>query len=157
MDSYRKIAAGFLEESLRMIQHGLAGMDFEDSFPNIFGEPDGDPLISTRNRCGLFLRKATLHLPAVLRAHKDNNIHSLGVHGRVIQECVTHVQMEGSVVRKRTPKRLDWFMNAPEYDYWRTLLSLEHRNFRADEIRDKITGLRKRMGRRDDRPPTRLR
>lgn len=136
-----------------MIQHSLSGADFEDSFPDIFGEPDGDPVIVTRNRCGLFLRKTELHLPAILRAHEDNNIHSLGVHARVIHECVANVQMAGSVVREKTPKRLDWYMNALEYDYQRTLLSLEHRNIRADEIRDKITDLRERTGRRDDRPP----
>ena len=137
-----------------MIRHALSGADFEESFPDIFGEPDGDPVTMTRNRCGLFLRKAELHLPAVLRAHEGNNIHSLGVHARVIQECVAHVQMAGSVVREETPKRLDWVMNALEYDYQYTLLSLEHRNFSIDEIRDKIAGLRKSTGRKGDRPPT---
>ena len=154
MDNYRKIAAGFLEESLRVIQHALSGADFEGSFPYIFGKPDGDSVISIRNRCGLFLRKVELHLPAVLRAHEDNNIHSLGVHVRVIQECVANVQMAGSVVRERTPKRRDWLINALEYDYRRTLLSLEHMNFNADEIRDRITDLREKTGRRDDSPPT---
>ena len=154
MDNYRKIAVGFLEESLRMIQHALAEVDFEDSFPDIFGEPHGDSVTITRNRCGLFLRKAEMHLPAVLRAHEDNNIHSLGVHARVIQECVANVQMAGSVVREGTQKRRDWLINALEYDHRRTLLSLEHRNFSADEIRDRTTDLRKRTGRRDDRPPT---
>ena len=154
MDNYRKIAAGFLEESLRMIRHSLSGADFENSFPDIFGEPNGDPVIITRNRCGLFLRKAELHLPAALRAHEDNNIHSLGVHARVVQECAAHVQMAGSVVREETQKRRDWVVNALEYDYRRTLLSLEHRNFSAKEIRDKITDLRKSTGRRDDKPPT---
>ena len=157
MDNHRRIAADFLKESVRMIQHTLAEADFGDSFPNIFGEPDGDSVIATRNRCGLFLRKAELHLSAALRAHEDNNIHSLGVHARVIQECAANVQMAGSVVRAGTPKRLDWLINALEHDYRRTLLSLEHRNYSADEIRDKITDLRKRTGRRDDRPPTGVR
>ena len=154
MENYRNIAAGFLEESLWMIQHSLSGADFEDSFPDIFGEPNGDFVSITRNRCGLFLRKAELHLLAALGAHEDNNIHSLGVHARVIQECVANVQMAGTVVSEGTPKRRDWLLNALEYDYRRTLLSLEQGNFSADEIRDKITDLQKRTGLRDDRPPT---
>ena len=54
---------------------------------------EGDQTGAMRITCALLLRKARLHVTAVLRADKTSNVHSLGVQMRPVLECAGQVAL----------------------------------------------------------------
>ena len=53
--------------------------------------PEDDPVRIFRIICTLLLRKARLHILAVLHANETNNVHSLAVQARPVLECAGQV------------------------------------------------------------------
>ena len=114
---YRSTMARYLDEAQQMTGQCLSGADFGEAFPHLFGPPDDDPLLALRNAHGLLLKKAQLHIGAVLKANAHDNVHSMAVHTRVVLECGAqliadaHARSEGS---RGSYTRL---LNATESDY----------------------------------------
>ena len=105
MDDYRKSMASYLSDSRQMIDDLLSTADFDEGFPDVFGRPtDANPEVAVRNSCGLLLRKAQLHVAAVLMADRRNNLHSLTVHMRVILERAAQVV---AAARRAHPRRVE--------------------------------------------------
>jgi hypothetical protein len=48
---------------------------------------EGDPTGPFRITCALLLRKAKIHMIAMLRANQNSNVHSLAVQMRPVLEC----------------------------------------------------------------------
>ena len=51
----------------------------------------GDPTGAFRITCAVLLRKAKIHMVAMLRANENNNVHSLAVQMRPVLECAGQV------------------------------------------------------------------
>ena len=52
---------------------------------------EGDPTGAFRITCAVLLRKAKIHMVAMLRANENNNVHSLAVQMRPVLECAGQI------------------------------------------------------------------
>ena len=153
-NDYRKTMVCYLVEASRMIQQWLVGADFEEAFPHIFGHPqEADVEVFVRNQWGLLLRKAQLHLVAVLRAHKSNNLHSLAVHMRVVLECAAHVLSTAHAASKGTPKDFAQVLNRTEYDFQDAVIRLSRGSMGYVPIQKMIISAREGIGQSRTKPP----
>ena len=89
---YRAAMAGFLKSTLPFMGH-IAGpqTDHPGLDADIKAEIEHDPFTVFRLDTVLLVRKARLHVIAVLAANHDSNHHSLAVHMRPALECAGQV------------------------------------------------------------------
>ena len=154
---YRQTMACYLLESFRMIQRLLSEADFKKSVPHVFGQPTDDNVaVSGRNDCALLIRKAQMHVNAVLRANKDDNLHSLAVHMRVVLECAAQVLSKAHLAYEGSPKELKRILNTSEYDFRYAMASLSQGSIDSEEIQDMIVSARERTGNFDTSLPKRV-
>ena len=157
LNNYRKTMASDLGESLRMIQELLSDADFEDAFPHVFGHPDElGAEAHIRNECGLLLRKAQLHIVAVLRSNESNNLHSMAVQMRVVLECAVQVVSKANAACKGTRKELKKALNVSEHDYREALVNLSRGRIDAKEISEAIISARAGIGETGTNPPKKV-
>ena len=147
----------YLVESFRRIQQLLSEADFAESFPDIFGKPNEENAeVSVRNECGLLIRKAQMHINAVLRANRSNNLHSLAVHMRVVLECAAQVLSKAHAACDGSPKELARILNASESDFRYAMTRFSRGKIDNDQIQKMINSARKGIGHNDSRPPRRV-
>ena len=157
MTEYRKAMAGYVRESHRMIGNALEPADFDEAFPDIFGEPtEEDPASFFRNECGLLLRKAQLHVTACLVADKCNNLHSLGVHMRVVMECAAEVVATVQAIREGTPKAMGHTLNRLERAFQDGMRIMSRGAVTPSEIQSTIESARRQVGETGSRRPKRV-
>ena len=157
VNDYRKTMVGLLVEAFRMTQQLLSGADFEKSFPHVFGLPSEDnPEVALRNECGLLIRKSQMHINAVLRANKNNNLHSLAVQMRVVLECAAQVFSKANAAAKGSPKELARVLNESEYDFQYSLASLSRGDIKQHQIRELIKSARIGIDQDRNRVPKRV-
>ena len=132
---YRDSMVEHLRESHRTIASLLAEVDFEDSFPFVFGHPDIDGAgVQVQNELALLLRKAQMHITAVIRANRSDNLHSVAVHARVILECAAQVQFKAHAACEGSPGAMARVLNAGEYDFPRHATAPVPRQHRRGRI-----------------------
>lgn len=154
---YRNTMVEYLTESQEMIQQLLSEADFECSFPYIFGNPkEVNAEVSVQSECGLMLRKAQLHIEAVLRANSYNNLHSLAVHMRVILECAAQVVSQASAAHDGTEKSVRKALNALEYDFQSAMFRLARGGISRNEILDMIIVAREGIEEESNESPTKV-
>ena len=141
-----------IDQAIRQL---LASADFDEDFPYIFGHPaEVGPEIVVLSSNGLLLRKARLHLVAVLRAYEQANLHSVAVHIRVAMECAGQVVSYAWGVYEGPPKGLERVLNAQEADFRRAMLSSSRGQINNRLINEMITSARERSGLSDGRQST---
>ena len=85
---------------------------------------EDDPTAALRMMCALLLRKAKIHMVAVLHANKTGNVHSLAVQMRPVLECAGQVVLifhNLMIESERGETVVRSYMNA---DYYRTIIGL---------------------------------
>lgn len=139
LEDYRNSMAGYLGESLRMIQRSLSAADFERGFPNIFGQPtEENPEVFVQNSCGLLLRKAQFHMMAALLANKSSNLHSLTVQMRVILECAAQIVATANSACEGSEKAVAQAVNRFEKDYQSDLARMSRGQLTPNEIQEEV-------------------
>ena len=142
---------GVMIEHLRGTHQDIAGLledaDFEDEFPFVFGQPDADNAeLAVRSKFALLLLKAQMHMTAVIHANRNENLHSMTVHTRVILECAAWIAMNAHAVHEGTPKALDRILNADEYDHNDAMLRALRGRISRDEAHESVIHARTQMG-----------
>lgn len=153
---YRETMARYLGEAQEMIGQLLSGADFERALPDIFGDPEDDPRIALRIENSLLLRKAQLHIEAVLRANKSNNLHSLAVQMRVVLECAAQVRSKANAVCEGSPEALARTLNITESDYQYALLAASRGQVDLKTIQEGIANARRGTGQHGVERPKRV-
>ena len=157
MTEYRKAMAGYVREAHRMISSVLEPADFDKAFPYIFGEPtEEDPPVFFRSECGLLLRKAQIHATACLLANENNNLHSLGVHMRVVMECAAEVVATAQEFGEGTPKALTRTINRLERAFQEGMMTMSRGTVTPSYIQRTIEGARRQAGETGIRRPKRV-
>lgn len=156
VSAHRVAMVAYLGEAFGIIQQALSEADFEEAFPHVWGHPENNPTLAVRNKCGLLLRKAELHLLAVLRADDGNNLHSLAIHLRIIMECTAHLVPTTGLTGKESPKAFQKNINNLEYDILDTVQRAGRGMVENDEIMNIITKGRRSIGDYRDTRPTRV-
>ncbi len=157
LGDYRTCMVNILIESFRMTQQFLSEADFDEAFPNVFGRPTKDhPEVSIRNECGLLIRKAQMHMNAVLRANKGNNLHSLAVHMRVVLECAAQVVSRANAIADGSPKELRRVLNASDYEFKDAMARFSRGSTSKDEAQNMIIAARRSAGDYETKPPKRV-
>ena len=155
-NDYRNTMVRYLGEAHQMIGQMLAEADFEEAFPHIFGHPGDDPPIALRNECGLLLRKAQLHIEAVLRANESNNVHSMTVQMRVVLECAAQVVSKANSICEGSPEAFARVLNVTESDYRYTILAASRGQVDLETIQEGIVNVRRGIGQHGVEPPLRV-
>ena len=153
---YRTTMAAYLEESHGMLQHLLSEADFEGAFPHVFGHPSADDAVAIPNECGLLLRKAQMHINAVLRANKTNNLHSMAVQMRVVLECAAQIISKADAVCEGSRRAYVGVLNASEADYWDSMKRATRGRINYVDIMPAVVDAREGIGESNDKPPTRV-
>ena len=134
---YRAAMAGFLESSVAFMGHtagpetGHPGLDADTRV-----ELGRDPLHMFRLLATLLVRKARLHVIAVLAANRDSNLHSLAVQMRPALECAGQVvSVFRNLVIAPDPNAVGQYLNA---DYYQTMLRHTKGQIGHDYLLDSI-------------------
>ena len=155
-NDYRNTMVRYLGEAQEMIGQLLSGADFEGAFPHIFGNSENDPRIALRSENGLLLRKAQLHIEAVLRANKNNNLHSMAVQMRVVLECAAQVRSKANSVCEGSSEAFARTLNVTESDYQYTMLAASGGQVDLKTIQEGIVNARRGIGQHGVERPKRV-
>ena len=154
---YRQSMAAFLRESLQLSQEFLSEANFDGAFPHVFGVPSKEsPEVHVRNECALLIRKAQLHMLAVLVANKNSNLHSMAVQMRVVLECAAQVVPLANVTAKGSESELNKFLNMREYETFDGIKRFSRDLTSREEITRIILDARRQVGNGRERVPKRV-
>ena len=101
-------------------------------------DPEDDPSVPCRTMCVLLLRKAQLHMVAMLRANQNGNVHSLAVQMRPVLECtgqVVFIFHNLMIERERGLSEVRGYLNS---DYYRTHIGLIEGDRRHEQLLTQI-------------------
>lgn len=126
VDHYRTGVANLLADSVIMTCNLARWLDVTGGWQETTAQfdLDADPTVSLRINCALMLRKARLHLIAVLQANETNNLHSLGVQMRPVLECAGQavflfhnlvIAPDSTMERERALHAVSDYLNAAAY------------------------------------------
>ncbi len=120
VSEYRAAMAGFLKSSLPLMVRSAGS---ETSHPgldeNTIAEFERDPFHVFRVHAAVLMRKARLHVIAVLVANRDGNLHSLAVQMRPALECAGQVvSVFHKLLIEKDSSALGQYFNA---DYLQTM------------------------------------
>ena len=134
---YRAAMAGFLKSTLPFMGH-IAGpqTDHPGLDADIKAEIEHDPFNVFRPHAVLLVRKARLHVIAVLAANRDSNLHSLAVQMRPALECAGQVvAVFRNLFIAPDPNAVGQYLNA---DYYQTMQRHTKGQLRHDYLLDSI-------------------
>ena len=154
LKSIRTALVDHFEEAQGLLRGTLADVDFDEfssSDPGELSEEQTGRFVLYFQ--GLSLLKARIHIAAVLRANEQNNVHSLGVHARVLIECAAEVVVMGHAAVQRTPKALERVLNAQEFDTHQLLRRITRGQISSEELEASTTRAREGIGLFDGKQP----
>lgn len=144
-------------EAQQLLQQYLAEINLDAFLANAPEEAsDDDRRLYSLYAYGLCLRKAGIHVAAVLRANEQNNVPSLGVHARVLIECAAEVASMGHVAAKQEQRALESVLNAQEYDSHQLLRRITRGKISSEELEANTTRARESIGLFDGKQPKRI-
>ena len=120
---YREVMAWFLKSTLSLMAQ-LVGREtsFTEDINETRAEIERDPDLACRTHALFMIRKARLHVVAVLAANQDNNLHSLAVQMRPALECAGQVvSVFRNVFVASDPVAVDQYLTS---DYIQTMQRL---------------------------------
>ena len=144
-------------EAQNLLQTNQREVDLYRPVPDFPEEAsDHEILAETFRLWSIVSRKTGFHIASVLLANAQNNIHSLGVHAKVLMECAAEMMSMGKNAAEQTPEALDYILNNQEYDanYW--LLRLSKGSISREELVAMVTEAREGIGLFDGKQPTRV-
>ena len=115
---YRTGVANLLKKQVGVVSETERRLDIavEGGVASWRADLEGDPTGSLRIMTALLLRKAKLHMIAMLRANERNNVHSLAVQARPVLECAGQVVLTfHHLVIAPDLSVVDRYMNADFY------------------------------------------
>ena len=123
VSEYRAAMAGFLKSSLPLMVRSAGSETSHPGFDDdTIAEFERDPFHVFRVTAGVLMRKARLHVIAVLVANRDSNLHSLAVQMRPALECAGQVvSVFHNLFIEKDSNALGQYFNA---DYLQTMQRL---------------------------------
>ena len=115
---YRTGVANLLKNQVEVVSETERRLDIavDGGVASWRADLEGDPTGSLRIMTALLLRKAKLHMIAMLRANERNNVHSLAVQARPVLECAGQVVLTfHHLVIAPDLSVVDRYMNADFY------------------------------------------
>ena len=115
---YRTGVANLLKKQVEVVSETERRLDIavDGGVASWRADLEGDPTGSLRIMTALLLRKAKLHMIAMLRANERNNVHSLAVQARPVLECAGQVVLTfHHLVIAPDLSVVDRYMNADFY------------------------------------------
>ncbi|MCY4364617.1 MAG: hypothetical protein OXE17_00085 [Chloroflexi bacterium] len=118
---------------------------------------DGEILAATFQLWSLVPRKIGFHIASAILANAHNNIHSLGVHTKVLMECAAEMMSIARNAVEKTPEAFRYITNNLEYDtvYWMRRLSKG--GISQEELTASLARAREGTGPSDGKQPTKVR
>ncbi len=151
----RTALAKHFEEAQELLQRSLSDIDLDgflaDS-PEAIKPDDAD----ARYQYGLIMRKMGFHIAAMFLANQQNNVHSAGVHARVLVECAADIVPMGNAAGKGISEEFERILNAQEYDANYFLLRMSRGHITREELEANVTRTREAIGLFDGKQPTKV-
>ena len=151
----RAALAKHLEEAQELLQRSLSDIDL-DGFLAEFPESIKDDDADARYQYGLIMRKMGFHIAAIQLANRQNNVHSAGVHARVIVECAADIVPVANAAGKGISEEAKRIFNALEYDGNYFLLKMSRGRISREELEANVTRTREAIGLFDGKQPTKV-
>ena len=109
-----------------------------------------------RYQYGFIMRKMGFHIAAMLLANQQNNVHSAGVHARVLMECAADVVPMANAAAKGMSEESERLLNTQEYDANYLLLRVSRGRITKEELEANVTRTREAIGLFDGKQPTKV-
>ena len=141
----RKALVNHLKEAHELLQGSLSDIDlvgFLANFPEVVTPDDADP----RYSYGLIVRKIGFHIAAILLANQQNNVHSAGVHARVLMGCAAEIVPLGAVAAEGTSEALERVLKLQEYDATYLLSQMSRGQIPMEDVRETVKKVREAIG-----------
>ena len=151
----RRALAKHLVEAQELLQRSLSDIDldgFLDDLPEAIRRDDAD----ARYQYGLIMRKMGFHIDAMLLANQQNNVHSAGVHARVLVECAADIVPVANAAGKGISEEFERIINVQEYDAKYFLLRMSKGRITREELEANLTRRREAIGLFDGKQPTKV-
>ena len=117
--------ANYLDQSLAITDRILSSNGFENNFNKAFEKPEEENAIeSWSNMNYLLLRKAEMHIKAVLIANTDSNIHSMAVQMRIVLECAGQIIAMTEKIINKSEKNMKVFKGYINKDFFHSMIRL---------------------------------
>jgi len=149
----RKALVNHLKEAQELLQRSLNDIDlvgFLANFPEVVAPDDADP----RYSYGLIVRKIGFHISAILLANQQNNVHSAGVHARVLMGCAAEIVPLGDLAAEGTSEALEGVLKLQEYDATYLLSQMSRGQITKEDVRETVTKAREAIGLPYGKQPT---
>ena len=144
-----------LVEAQELLQQSLSDIDL-DGFLADFSESIKRNDADARYQYGLIMRKMGFHIAAMLLANQQNNVHSAGVHGRVIMECAADIVPIGNAAGQGISGEFKRILNVHEYDSNDFLLRVSRGRITKEELEANVARTREAIGLFDGKRPTKV-
>ena len=151
----RTALAKHFVEAQELLQRSLSDIDLDGflaDFPEAIKSDDAD----ARYQYGLIMRKMGFHIAAMLLASQQNNVHSAGVHARVLVECAADIVPMGNAAGKGISEEFERILNAQEYVANHFLLRMSRGRITREELEANVTRTREAIGLFDGKQPTKV-
>lgn len=153
MDEFRRVLAIHLKETLDFLLDTFISTSLGEEYWEIYQKrlerdecPPSGSIVQLYSLC---LWKAQLHVQAVLRGNKQDNVHSMGTHARVVVECATEAKLMSQNIRGDT-RALGYLISSIDWQTHRVMSQMgmqvsdpeERRRDRAERCANQLDGVR---------------
>ena len=155
----RMALARHLEEAQILLRQSLSDLDLNKYVSDIVNGGDlGDVFARTdsRHQYGLIVRKIGFHIDALLLANRQRNVHSAGVHTRVLLECAAEIVPTHPVGDENQSEALERVVNAQDYFANTFFLRMSRGGITKAELETWVTERRQSTGLFDGKQPTKV-
>ena len=155
----RTALAKHLEEARVLLRQSLSDLDLNGYVSGILNGVDLDnafPGTGSSHQYGLFMRKIELHIDALLLANRQRNVHSAGVHTRVLLECAGDIVPTHPVGDESESDALERVVNADDYFVNAFLWKVTKGGVTKAELEARVTRGREAIGLFDGKQPTKV-
>ena len=145
---------GHLVEARKLVQHSHSFFEFDGmSRGELWDGSDEGARRFALHFNGLCLVKSGIHLAMAQLAIEQNNIHSLGVHARVLIECAAELGSVSQLAVEGSPRVLQRVLNAQEFDAQQLLRRITRGQISQEELEASTRKARQGIGLFDDKQP----
>ena len=155
----RLALAKHLEEARVLLRQSLSDLDLNAYVSGILNGVDLDNAFAgtgSSHQYGIFMRKIELHIDALLLANRQRNVHSAGVHTRVLLECAGEIVPTHPVGHESESEALERIVNAQDYFANAFLMRMSRGGITKAELEARVTHGREAIGLFDGKQPMKV-
>lgn len=145
-----------LEEAQILLQQSLRDLDLNAYVSSVLNGIDPAGVFDSRHQYGIIVRKLGFHIDALRLANRQRNVHSAGVHARVLLECAGEIVPTHPVGDENRSEALERMANSHDYFGNDFLRRMSRGSIPKAQLEARVTKGREFLGLYDGKQPTKV-